>query len=114
LVKQQLIKQILKRWKAQFELANNGQEALTLARQKQFDLILMDLQMPKMDGFDAQKAIRKDSANKETPVVALAADALAETKDRVMAAGFQEYLTKPFKSEELWERMLVLLKKRPV
>ena len=66
-------------------------------------MILMDLQMPEMNGFEAVQNIRHDESNRnfKTPILALTADAMPETKNYVKRNGFNGYITKPFKSEEL-------------
>ncbi|MDH4056399.1 MAG: response regulator [Gammaproteobacteria bacterium] len=85
-------------------VAANGQEAVELAGKEAFDVILMDCQMPKMDGFQAAKAIRaaeKKSERSATPIVAVTANALKGDRERCLAAGMDDYLTKPFTSEQL-------------
>jgi len=102
-VNQMLIKQVCKNWNASIEMADNGRIAVSKCEQKDYDVILMDLQMPVLNGFEAVKAIRKDLGNRNntTPILALTADAMPETKTYVSRNGFNGYITKPFKSEEL-------------
>ncbi len=75
----------------------NGEEALQAAREGRFDLVLMDLHMPQMDGLAATRAIRAlpDVARSTVPIVALTADGLADTRDRCRVAGMNDFLTKP-------------------
>jgi len=102
-VNQMLIMQVCKNWNAQIEMADNGKIALEKSREKEYDVILMDLQMPEMNGFEAVQNIRHDESNRnfKTPILALTADAMPETKNYVKRNGFNGYITKPFKSEEL-------------
>lgn len=84
-------------------VANNGQEAVQLCSQQVFDLIFMDCVMPVLDGFDATIQIRELEQNKgiHTPILALTANALSDVKEKCFAAGMDDFLTKPFKEEEL-------------
>jgi CheY-like chemotaxis protein len=82
--------------------AENGQQAVDLLRERIFDLVLMDCQMPVMDGFAATEAIRRMPAPKGTvPIVALTANALAEDRQRCLDCGMDEYLPKPLDPDEL-------------
>jgi len=83
-------------------LAEDGEVAVQLAEQQPFDLILMDMHMPKLNGVDATKKIRADSSyNKNTAIVAFTADALTEHQEQFFEAGVNSILTKPVKLEEL-------------
>jgi PAS domain S-box-containing protein len=88
-------------------LAANGQQALDALAQESFDLVLMDCQMPEMDGFEALRRFRDPggarrwAAARSTPVIALTANALAGDEDRCRAAGFDDYLAKPFRQQQL-------------
>jgi signal transduction histidine kinase/CheY-like chemotaxis protein/HPt (histidine-containing phosphotransfer) domain-containing protein len=87
------------------ELAGNGKIALDMTAQTAYDAIFMDCQMPEMDGFEATKRIRareaSDNASHKIPIIALTASAIAGDRERCIAAGMDEYLAKPFKSEQL-------------
>ncbi len=86
--------------------ANNGQEVLNLLAQNAsdfFQLILMDLEMPVMDGHQATLKIREDSQYQSIPILALTADEEADTKNRCLAEGMQDYLIKPFDPDKLNE-----------
>ena len=108
---QKLITQILEMWGCRFRVANNGLEALLMSRTKRFDLILMDVHMPEMDGVEATQKIREDGANinQETPIVALTAAALLEEKNRALESGMDDFLTKPFSPRKLEKCILDIL-----
>lgn len=82
-------------------LANNGQEAIALAHSQQPDLILMDIQMPGMDGLEAMKHIRSHPNLVNIPIVALTALAMAGDREKCLEAGANDYLTKPVKLKQL-------------
>ena len=84
---------------ADVEIANDGESALAIVGEKYFDLILLDLQMPGLDGFQVIKELRKRLFDR--PVVALTAHAMKEEKDKTQAAGFNEHITKPVKADLL-------------
>ncbi len=99
---------LLKYTQIQIDTATGGEEAITLAADRPYDLILMDQRMPRMDGTEALRRIRAqaDGANRNTPVICLTADAVVGAKERYIAGGFTDYLTKPIDSQAL-ERMLM-------
>jgi PAS domain S-box-containing protein len=82
-------------------VAKNGEEAVTLAKENFPDIILMDVQMPIMDGLEATKQIRRDPNLINTPIIALTALAMEGDRDRCLAAGANEYLSKPIKLKQL-------------
>jgi signal transduction histidine kinase/ActR/RegA family two-component response regulator len=102
-----LMKKLLSKWEISPTIAENGEHAVNLMHRSNFDIILMDLQMPLMNGFDAAMQIRKMSDPKKStvPIIALTASALADIKEKVYAAGMNEYISKPFKPSELLEKM---------
>lgn len=108
---QMIIKKLLASTeKLLLEIANNGEEALSMMKEQHFDLILMDLQMPVMDGYETTEAIRNGSvgeAYRKVPIIAVTADAMQETKQRVLKVGMNDYLTKPVRKEVLLERIAV-------
>jgi CheY-like chemotaxis protein len=106
-----LMKKLLSKWKITPVIAENGERAIELLLYGNFDIILMDLQMPVLDGFDAAKAIRKmaDPKKANIPIIALTASALFDIKDRVYSSGMNDYVSKPFKPNELIEKMLNLV-----
>lgn len=103
-VNQILIKTILEGWNARVEIVDNGLKALGRAQRDAFDLILMDLQMPFMDGIEATDHIRSldDAARARVPVIALTADVLSDTRRRSLSAGMTDIVTKPVNQAELY------------
>lgn len=95
----ELIQHILNQAGVKVDQARNGREGLDKALATKYDLILMDLQMPIMDGYEATKALREK--NVITPIIALTAHAMKEERDRCLQAGFNERLTKPIDRTEL-------------
>ncbi|RVT98030.1 PAS domain-containing sensor histidine kinase [Mucilaginibacter limnophilus] len=93
----------LKKWHAQVDEALNGKLAVDMAENTNYDLIIMDLQMPVMDGFEATRIIKKIHPN--IPVIALTADAMPETFNKAFEAGIADFLTKPFLPETLFEKV---------
>ncbi|MCI0443144.1 response regulator, partial [bacterium] len=94
---------ILKSSGCKIEMAENGLVALGKLKTNKIDLILMDIQMPVMDGFEATKAIRfSDDQYKDIPIIALTANATARVIERCTAAGMNDHLAKPFTPEELF------------
>ena len=81
--------------------AENGVEAVELAKKVKPDLILMDLKMPLMDGFEATAVIKSDPVLNSTPIIALTASAMKEEKDKILNSGFDHYLHKPISQKEL-------------
>jgi two-component system sensor histidine kinase/response regulator len=103
LVNQRLAMRLLEKRGHQVTVAGNGQEAIAATEKNTFDLVLMDLQMPEMDGFEATAALRereKETGN-HLPVIALTAHALKGDRERCLEAGMDGYLSKPIRAQEL-------------
>jgi len=102
-VNQIVSQQFLRKLGLQVTVAGNGAEAVELTSRRRFDLILMDCQMPGMDGFEATGRIRaaEEAAATRTPIVALTAHALQGDRERCLVAGMDDYLTKPFTQAQL-------------
>lgn len=92
--------------------AADGQQALTSAAARHYDLILMDVQMPVMDGLQATSALRALDAYRETPILALTANAFAEDQIRCLAAGMNDFISKPIDPDVLYEKVLLWLSRR--
>ncbi len=103
-VNQMLIQNILESWNADLQLVENGLAALGQAQKRDFDLILMDLQMPFMDGLEATENIRalENKKHASVPIVALTADVLSETRKRAFAVGMNDLVTKPINQADLY------------
>ncbi len=102
---QKLVTYVLGKRGHSVEVAQNGKQALEAVDQQDFDVVLMDVQMPVMDGFQATQAIRKlaDSKKAKLPIIAMTAHALKGDSDRCLDAGMDGYISKPVKGEELIE-----------
>lgn len=103
-----ILKQFLKKWSCQVVTADNGVKGLDLAKQNKFDLILMDLQMPEMDGITCTKEIRAldEIYFKKVPIIALTAANENTMRNAAYAAGMNDYILKPFEPQNLQEKML--------
>ena len=92
------------------DLAENGQVALDKIRSVNYDIVLMDMQMPVMDGVMATLEIRKEARFKDLPVVAMTANSMQSDRDRCMAAGMNDHVAKPIEPEDLWKALLKWIK----
>jgi CheY-like chemotaxis protein len=91
----------MKQWGIEFVIVNNGEEVIQQLRTSVFSLILMDIQMPKMDGYATTLAIRND-LNLNIPIIAMTAHAMAGEKENCLSYGMNEYISKPLKEGELF------------
>ena len=98
-----LIVDVLKYYKYNVIEAVNGEEAVTSAVSQLPDLILMDIQMPVMDGFTAFKLLRENPATKDIKVIALTSFAMAGDREKILSAGFDDYIAKPMDTRALPE-----------
>jgi CheY-like chemotaxis protein len=99
---QKLITHILRKRGHHVAVANNGREAVQLAEQQDFDLILMDVQMPVVDGFQATGEIRAaNGRSARLPIIAMTAHAMQGDRERCLAAGMDDYITKPIDMRRL-------------
>lgn len=102
LANQLLLKHLLNKWEADFVICDNGAKVLEILKERNFDLILMDLQMPVMDGITTMKTIRSSFRHLDhVPVIAFTADTFAQTTQEIIECNFQDFITKPFRFDEL-------------
>lgn len=87
------------------ELANNGSEALTILEEKQYDVVLMDINMPIMDGYETTRALRKQEKFKLLPIIAMTANAMIPDKIKCLDAGMNDHTAKPFNLSELLQKI---------
>jgi two-component system sensor histidine kinase/response regulator len=104
IVNQRLALRLLEKKGYDAAVADNGLRALDLLAEQQFDLVLMDVQMPEMNGFEATAAIRQqeETTGRHIPIIAMTAHAIKGDEDRCLAAGMDGYVSKPIRSEELF------------
>ena len=95
LLNQQIATEILEDEGFVVEIANNGEEAVNMANQSQYDVVLMDMQMPVMDGLEATKIIRQKFSNNDLPILAMTANASDADRDKCLEAGMDAHITKP-------------------
>lgn len=102
-INQQVAQEILEAAGTRVSIANNGQEALDHLKNESFDAVLMDMQMPVMDGITATIEIRKQAQYKELPIIAMTANAMANDRDRCLTAGMNDHVAKPIDIKELFD-----------
>jgi CheY-like chemotaxis protein len=104
--------QFFKRWDIESDVAENGVLAVQMVQQSDYDMVLMDLQMPEMDGYEATKSIRALSNDRfaQIPIIALTASAMLDIKDKAFSVGMNDYISKPFNPDDLY-RKIALYKK---
>lgn len=109
---QMLAKKVLSDWKCKITVAENGLVAIDKLSENDFDLILMDIQMPEMDGNEATRHIRKEFSppKSEVPIIAMTAHALAGEAEKCISVGMNEYISKPFDTKVLYNKILSVLK----
>ena len=113
-VNQQLIIEYLRRVDAVVCVVSNGREAVERVAEQPFDVILMDLQMPVLDGLDATRQIRKMVDKHDVPIIALTASAMPGDKDRCLGVGMNGYVTKPVSKLDLYNNLLQWVKPQGV
>jgi CheY-like chemotaxis protein/nitrogen-specific signal transduction histidine kinase len=98
---QQLIRHLLKNWGIEFDLVFNGAQAIESLKKQKYDLVLMDIQMPEMDGHTATRVIRNE-LKLDVPVIAMTAHAMAGERDKCVSSGMNDYISKPLNEETLY------------
>jgi PAS domain S-box-containing protein len=107
-------KSILKNWNCEVDIAENGLVAIEKVKNNNYDLVLMDVQMPVMDGYETTRAIRlMDLPKRDTPIVALTANATKSDVEKCLASGMNDYLAKPFTPDDLHRKIVDDLKIKP-
>ncbi|MGO4291477.1 ATP-binding protein [Chitinophaga sp. RAB17] len=109
---QNLLRHLLSSWQLQYKIVNNGKEVLQALDKQHYDLVLMDIQMPEMDGYSAVQAIRNE-LHSTIPVIAMTAHAMAGERDKCLQMGMNEYISKPIIEEELYKMIQVYIGKLP-
>jgi two-component system sensor histidine kinase/response regulator len=112
IINQKIVQRFLEKEGHHVSIAENGKKALSILKNEKFDLILMDIQMPQMDGFEATTIIRGQETSSKThiPIIAMTGHALKGDKERCLSAGMDEYISKPISFEKLNELINQLLK----
>lgn len=108
-INRKLIQTVLKNTNLELTLVENGQEAVNATKTLGPDLILMDLKMPEMDGFEATSMIKSDDKLKQIPVLAFTASALKEEKEKILASEFDGYLQKPISRKHIFKELAKFL-----
>ncbi|MDD3213557.1 MAG: response regulator, partial [Eubacteriales bacterium] len=99
---QEVVKGLLEDCDLEIDIAENGQEAVDKVKETTYDIVLMDMQMPVMDGLEATRIIRGFPQHKSLPIIAMTANALVEDRMRCVTAGMNDYITKPINPEHLF------------
>jgi two-component system, sensor histidine kinase and response regulator len=113
-INQQIARELLQSEGFFVSVANNGREAVekvvSKAENEAYDVVLMDLQMPVMDGYTAAREIRKDSRQNKLPIIAMTADAMDSVRDKALDAGMNDYVTKPISPGDLFRALVKCIK----
>lgn len=112
-INQKVVVKCLTNQGACVEVANNGKEAIDMLLKKEYHLVIMDLQMPVMDGYEATKIIRTELSKQITniPIIAMTASALISDKAKCLSSGMNDYIAKPFQAKDLYEKIIAQLEK---
>ncbi len=109
-INQLVMNEILLDYEVQLDIADNGLKALEMLETSEYDIVLMDVQMPVMDGYEATQKIRQQSKWKHLPVIAMTAHAMEGDKEKCLQAGMNDYLTKPIDDEILSAALIKWIK----
>ncbi|HRE19065.1 MAG TPA: response regulator [Rhodocyclaceae bacterium] len=113
-INQQVVSEFLKLGGLEVVLASDGEQALQCLRQQPFDVVLMDMMMPRMDGLEATRLLRAEPRWSRLPVIALTANATPEDRERCLQAGMNDFLTKPIDPNDLFRVLLLWVKISPL
>jgi CheY-like chemotaxis protein len=104
---QLVMRKFLEKWGVQFVITDNGLKAYNLVKEKDFDIILMDIQMPVMDGYEASRLIRllPGEKYKNIPIIALTAAGEIEIQQKIASSGMMDYLIKPVNQDALYAKI---------
>ena len=111
---QRLVSLYLKRLGLTIEIANNGKEAVAALAAQEFDVVLMDVEMPEMDGFGATAVIRvqEKQTGAHIPIIAMTAHAMKGDRERCVEAGMDDYVSKPIRAQRLFDNLRSVLQDR--
>lgn len=109
-INQQVLQEILASVGASVTITNNGIEAIRAVSEAEFDAVLMDIQMPEMDGYEATLAIRKQPGLQDLPIIATTAHAIKSDRERCLQVGMNDHVTKPIDAEDLVEKLASWIK----
>ena len=113
-INQQIASELLKSAGVMVEVVDNGRKAIMkLAAGQQYDVVLMDLQMPEMDGYAATEAIRADSTFNDLPIIAMTAHAMAEERERCLSSGMNDHISKPIDPDALFATLARWANRQP-
>jgi PAS domain S-box-containing protein len=101
-INQLLTKTVLGKWGFKLDMVENGLQVIEMMKKNNYDLVLMDLQMPEMDGYETTTYIRNKLGNKKIPIIAMTADAMKGEAEKCMSAGMNNFISKPFEPEVLY------------
>ena len=111
---QMLAQKVLGKWGFKVDIADNGKHGIEKLREREYDIVLMDIQMPEMDGYDTTKFIREKmpSGKSGVPIIAMTAHAIVGEAEKCIALGMDDYISKPFNQKKLYEKINRLLKRK--
>ena len=109
-----VVQKLLSKWDATFDVAENGLVALKMATLNRYDLILMDLQMPVMNGYESSRSIRENdnSLNKDVPIYALSASTGANILEEIKECGMDGLINKPFKPRKIYHILYTIMRSK--
>ena len=109
-INQEIALEMLKSFNMKVLLASNGKEVIDLLKNNLVDIILMDVQMPEMDGFEATKLLKNNEKFKDIPIIAMTAYAMSGDKEKCLSSGMNDYISKPFNPDEIHSVLIKYLK----